>query len=75
VVLLSFGMELFLIEFYIFKMISLSVKFTSNLTDETWILTNIYGPCQANKKEMFLIGYVILICRMTLTILSWMIST
>jgi hypothetical protein len=33
---------------------SLSVKFTSNLSMDSWILTNIYGPCHAERKAIFL---------------------
>ena len=34
--------------------LSLSVKFTCNLSSESWILTNIYGPCQADKRALFI---------------------
>jgi exonuclease III len=33
---------------------SLSVKFKSNLSNDSWILTNIYGPCQADRKAIFI---------------------
>jgi exonuclease III len=33
---------------------SLSVRFTSNLSLDSWILTNIYGPCHAERKAIFL---------------------
>jgi hypothetical protein len=33
---------------------SLSIKFTSSLSHESWILTNIYGPCVAERKAIFL---------------------
>jgi exonuclease III len=33
---------------------SLSIKFTSNLSDDSWILTNIYGPYIAERKAIFL---------------------
>jgi exonuclease III len=32
---------------------SLSIKFTSVLSHESWILTNIYGPCTAERKSSF----------------------
>jgi hypothetical protein len=33
---------------------SISVKFTSNISSESWYLTNIYGPSQADRKDDFL---------------------
>jgi exonuclease III len=33
---------------------SLSIKFTSSLSHDSWILTNIYGPCIAERKAIFL---------------------
>lgn len=33
---------------------SLSIQFTSVYTEETWFLTNIYGPCLAEEKLEFL---------------------
>jgi exonuclease III len=33
---------------------SLSIKFTSNLSHDSWFLTNIYGPCTAERKAIFL---------------------
>jgi exonuclease III len=33
---------------------SISIKFTSSLSHESWILTNIYGPCTAERKAIFL---------------------
>jgi exonuclease III len=33
---------------------SLSIKFTSNLSHDSWILTNIYGPYSAERKAIFL---------------------
>jgi hypothetical protein len=30
------------------------VKFTSNISNDTWYLTNIYGPSQSDRKEEFL---------------------
>jgi hypothetical protein len=33
---------------------SISVNFKCNLSNDTWILTNIYGPCQADKKSQFI---------------------
>jgi hypothetical protein len=33
---------------------SLSVKFTNNISPENWIITNIYGPCQADRKSLFI---------------------
>ena len=33
---------------------SISIKFISKLTGDSWILTNIYGPCQGDTKEVFL---------------------
>jgi hypothetical protein len=33
---------------------SLSIKFTCKSSLDSWILTNIYGPCQAERKAMFL---------------------
>jgi exonuclease III len=44
---------------------SLSVKFTSSLSHDSWILTNIYGPCVAERKAIFWIGFLILICQKT----------
>lgn len=29
---------------------SLSIQFTSNLSNQSWILTNVYGPCDHNEK-------------------------
>jgi hypothetical protein len=31
---------------------SLSVKFQCNLSNDSWILTNIYGPCQSERKSI-----------------------
>jgi hypothetical protein len=33
---------------------SLSTKFTGKLSKEEWILTNVYGPCEADRKAQFL---------------------
>jgi hypothetical protein len=33
---------------------SMSVKFMSRLSQDEWILTNIYGPCTADRKLHFL---------------------
>ena len=33
---------------------SISIKFNCNLNNDSWILTNIYGPCQPERKSMFL---------------------
>jgi hypothetical protein len=33
---------------------SIFVKLTSNLSNDSWILTNIYGPFQAEKKARFI---------------------
>jgi hypothetical protein len=33
---------------------SLSMKFTCKISLDSWILTNIYGPCQAEKKARFI---------------------
>jgi hypothetical protein len=33
---------------------SILVKFTSNISNDTWYLTNIYGPSQSDRKEEFL---------------------
>jgi exonuclease III len=33
---------------------SISVKFSSNLSSNKWILTNIYGPSHSDKKSQFL---------------------
>jgi exonuclease III len=33
---------------------SISVQLTSNLSDSTWILTNVYGPSQAERKSDFI---------------------
>ena len=33
---------------------SLSIEFTSKLNENKWILTNIYGPCQPDKRVVFL---------------------
>ena len=33
---------------------SISIKFHSNLSNETWYLTNIYGPCDPHRKASFL---------------------
>jgi hypothetical protein len=33
---------------------SISVQLTSNLTDSTWILTNVYGPSQTERKSEFI---------------------
>jgi hypothetical protein len=33
---------------------SLSVRFSSNLSLDSWILTNIYGPCHTERKAIFL---------------------
>jgi exonuclease III len=33
---------------------SLSVNLTNNLTNEKWLLTNIYGPCHCDQKVVFL---------------------
>jgi hypothetical protein len=40
----------------------LSIKFTSSLSHESWILTNIYGPCAAKRMAIFWTGFPILIC-------------
>jgi exonuclease III len=32
--------------------LSISVKFISNMSKDTWILTNIYGPCHAEKSHI-----------------------
>lgn len=32
---------------------ALSVEFTSLHNDETWILTNVYGPCIPDRKRVF----------------------
>lgn len=32
---------------------SISVRFTSKLSGDTWILTNIYGPCQGEARNVF----------------------
>jgi exonuclease III len=33
---------------------SLSVNFKCNLSNDSWILTNIYGPCQTERKALFI---------------------
>lgn len=33
---------------------SLSIQFTSHLSNQSWILTNIYGPCEHNDKAVFI---------------------
>ena len=33
---------------------SLSVQFTNRFSNQTWVLTNIYGPCLQHEKEEFL---------------------
>jgi hypothetical protein len=33
---------------------SLSVKFTNNISSESWIITNIYGRCQTDRKPLFI---------------------
>jgi exonuclease III len=33
---------------------SLSVKFTNNISVDSWIITNSYGPCQADRKAIFI---------------------
>jgi hypothetical protein len=33
---------------------SLSINFKSLLSNESWILTNVYGPCQTERKALFL---------------------
>jgi exonuclease III len=33
---------------------SLSVHFKCNLSNDSWILTNIYGPCQPERKALFI---------------------
>lgn len=33
---------------------AISIAFTSLLNEQSWILTNMYGPCTPNKKEEFL---------------------
>jgi hypothetical protein len=33
---------------------SLSVNLTNNLSNEKWLLTNIYGPCHCDQKAVFL---------------------
>ena len=33
---------------------SISIRFTSKMTGDKWILTNIYGPCQENNRNDFL---------------------
>jgi exonuclease III len=53
---------------------SISVKFSSNLSSNEWILTNIYGPTIQIKKHSFLTGLQILTCLMTWIGLSWGIS-
>jgi hypothetical protein len=41
---------------------SISVQFTCNLSMNTLILTNVYGPSQAERKLILLSGSPILIC-------------
>jgi endonuclease/exonuclease/phosphatase family metal-dependent hydrolase len=36
---------------------SLSVKFMSKLSQDEWLLTNIYGPCTADRKLHFLVWF------------------
>ena len=33
---------------------ALSIEFTPNYNDSKWILTNIYGPCQNDKRAEFI---------------------
>jgi exonuclease III len=33
---------------------SLSVKFINNISSESWVISNIYGPCQADRKHLFI---------------------
>jgi hypothetical protein len=33
---------------------SLSVKFTCKISETTWIMTNIYGPCSSERKNAFI---------------------
>jgi hypothetical protein len=33
---------------------SLSVKFTCRISEATWIMTNIYGPCSSERKNAFI---------------------
>lgn len=33
---------------------SLSIRFTSKISGDTWILSNIYGPCQGEARNIFL---------------------
>jgi hypothetical protein len=41
---------------------SLPIQFGCNLSNRIWILTNVYGPCQAERKVVLLTGLLILIC-------------
>jgi exonuclease III len=44
---------------------SISVQFTCNISASTWIFTNIYGPSQADRKQILLNGSPTLICLLT----------
>jgi exonuclease III len=46
--------SLFSVEIAFQNEFSLSINFKSLLSNESWILTNIYGPCQAERKALFL---------------------
>src|SRR4051812_35146628 len=45
--------SLFSAQLYFQNEFSISITLTSLLSNETWILTNIYGPCLAEKKKIF----------------------
>lgn len=50
---------------------SLTVQFTSVHSNATWILTNIYGPCEGEAREQFLDWFSNIQIQLTWTGLSW----
>lgn len=53
-ILIAWNEGLFKGELLFSNKFSLSVKFTCNSSAHTWILTNIYGPCEQTDKIEFL---------------------
>jgi hypothetical protein len=50
------------------------VKLTCNLSNDSWILTNIYVPCHPERRANFINWFAKLTCQMKLTGLLWEIS-
>jgi hypothetical protein len=40
------------------NVVSISISFISNLSNDSWVLTSIYGPCHAEQKATFIEWFV-----------------